>query len=106
VFKLIDVEQNGYSTSFMRKIITRVLDIRLEKMWWRWKANSKIYKVMFHEIWLIPIFARSKRAAKSSLESVSEHGFFMSGHVYFYVILRLLFFTCPDSGHVLSNHPS
>ena len=67
-----DVERNGYSTSFIRKIITRVSDIRLEQSLWRWKANSKIYKVMFHEIWLILMFTRSKQAAKSSLESMSS----------------------------------
>jgi hypothetical protein len=34
-----------------------------------WKDNSKIYKVMFHEIWLILNFTRLKRALKERLES-------------------------------------
>jgi hypothetical protein len=70
-----------------KKVITRVSNIELDQSQWRWKANSKIYKVMFHEIWLSPMFTRSKRDAKSSLEVRSRHDFFVSGHHLFYFIL-------------------
>jgi hypothetical protein len=38
----------------------------------RWKANSKIYKVMFHEVQLILMFTRSKRTIKRRLQNGSS----------------------------------
>jgi hypothetical protein len=43
--------------------------MKFEKDRCRWKVNLKIYKVMFHEVWLITIFTRSKRIVNERLES-------------------------------------
>jgi hypothetical protein len=52
-----------------KKAISRVLDLGLEQALRSWKANSKIYKVMFHKVQLIPMFSRSKRAIKRSRQN-------------------------------------
>jgi hypothetical protein len=57
---------------FTKKAISRVLDLGLEQHLRRWKANSKIYKVMFHEVQLIPIFTRSKHSIKRSRQNSSS----------------------------------
>jgi hypothetical protein len=59
-------------TTFTKKAISRVLGLGLEQSLRRWKANSKIYKVMFHEVQLIPMFTRSKRAIKKSRQNSSS----------------------------------
>jgi hypothetical protein len=59
-------------TIFTKMAISRVLDLILEQALWRWKANSKIYKVMFHEVRLIPMFTRSKRTIKRSWQNSSS----------------------------------
>jgi hypothetical protein len=59
-------------TTFMKKSISRVLDLGLEQALWRCKANSKIYKVMFDEVQLIPMFTRSKWAIKRSWQNSSS----------------------------------
>ena len=46
--------------------ISRVLDLGLEQSLQCWNANSKIYKVMFHESMLIPMFTRSKEPSFAS----------------------------------------
>ena len=63
---------NFVQTTFTKKAISRVLGLGLEQALWRWKDNSKIYKVMFHEVQLIPIFARSKWAIKRSWQNSSS----------------------------------
>jgi hypothetical protein len=40
--------------------ISRFSDLELEQSLWCWKDNSKIYKVMLHESFLIPMFTKSK----------------------------------------------
>ena len=55
--------------SFTKKVISEFSNIGFKQAWWRWKANSNIYKVMFHEICLILMFTRSKRATKRRLKS-------------------------------------
>jgi hypothetical protein len=45
---------------FTKKAISRVVGLGLEKTLRRWKANSNIYKAMFDEVQLIPMFTRSK----------------------------------------------
>jgi hypothetical protein len=59
-------------TTFTKKAISRVLRLRLEQSLWHWKDNSKIYKVMFHEVQLISMFTRSKRAIKRSRQNSSS----------------------------------
>ena len=51
-------------TTFTENVISRVSGLWLKQALWRWKANSKIYKVMFHEVQLIPNFTRSKWSIK------------------------------------------
>ena len=63
---------NFVQTMFTKKAISRVLDLGLEQALWSWKANSKIYKVMFHEVQLIPMFFRSKMAIKRSRQNSSS----------------------------------
>jgi hypothetical protein len=36
----------------------------LKQTWWRWKADSKFYKSLFHKNFPIPTFRGSKRAVK------------------------------------------
>ena len=43
-----------------KKAISRVVELRLERYWWNWKANSNINKAMPSEYFLIPMFTRSK----------------------------------------------
>jgi hypothetical protein len=59
-------------TTFTKKAISRVLGLGLEQALWRWKDNSKIYKVMFDEVQLIPMFTRSKRVIKRSWQNSSS----------------------------------
>ena len=59
---------NSHLTSFTKKV-SQVLDIEFKQAWWRWKVKSNIYKVMFHDIWLVSMFTRSKRATKGRLQS-------------------------------------
>ena len=33
--------------------ISRVVELQLELFWCHWKANTKIYKFIFHKIWPI-----------------------------------------------------
>ena len=63
---------NFVQTTFTKKAISRVLGLRFEQTLWRWKANSNIYKFMFHEVQLIPMFVRSKRAIKRSQQNNSS----------------------------------
>jgi hypothetical protein len=63
---------NFVRTMFTKKAISRVLSFGLEQALQRWKVNSKIYKVMFHEVQLIPMFTRSKRAIKKSRQNSSS----------------------------------
>jgi hypothetical protein len=60
---------NSYLTSFTKKVMSGVSNIKFKQSWWHWKANSNIYKFMFHEIWLIMMFTRSKRDTKGRLKS-------------------------------------
>ena len=53
--------------TFTKNVISRVLDLSLEQALRCWKVNSNIYKVMFHEVQVIPIFTRWKRAIKRRL---------------------------------------
>jgi hypothetical protein len=59
-------------TTFTKKVISRVLGHGLEQSLWHSKARSKIYKVMFHEVQLIPMFTRSKQAIKRSQQNSSS----------------------------------
>ena len=63
---------NFVQTMFTKKAISRVLGLGLEQALRRWKANSKIYKVMFHKVQLILMFDRSKRAIKRSQQNSSS----------------------------------
>jgi hypothetical protein len=47
-------------TSLTEKAISKVVDLRLDRSWWISKENSKIYKVISHENFLISTFTRSK----------------------------------------------
>jgi hypothetical protein len=58
--------------TFTKKAISRVPGLGLEQSLWRWKANSNIYKVMFHKVQLILMFTRSKRAIKRSRQNSSS----------------------------------
>jgi hypothetical protein len=53
-------------TTFTKKAISKVIGLGLDQALRSWKANSKIYKVIFHEVQLILMFTRSKRAIKRS----------------------------------------
>jgi hypothetical protein len=46
--------------SSTKMAISRFSDFELKQSLWCWKYNSKIYKVMFHESFLIPMFTKSK----------------------------------------------
>jgi hypothetical protein len=56
----IKTRDDSYLSSLAKKAITRVSDLGLEQALWGWKDNSKIYKVMFQESFLILMFTRSK----------------------------------------------
>ena len=49
------------------------LDIGLEQTWLVWKDKSKIYIVMFHKVWLILMFTRSKRTAKEKIKKLNRN---------------------------------
>ena len=58
-------------TILTKNVISGVPSLWLEYTLWHWKNNSKIYKVMFHKVWLILIFVRSKLAIKRRLQNGS-----------------------------------
>ena len=53
-------------TSSTQNAISRVSNLGLEQTLRRQKANSKIFKVMFHKNLLIPMFSRSKETSFAS----------------------------------------
>jgi hypothetical protein len=79
-------------TTFTKKVISRVLSLGLERPLWRWKANSKIYKVMCHEVQLIPMFTRSKRAIKRNQQKSSYA--ISSGRDCRRPCVKITFWTC------------
>jgi hypothetical protein len=83
---------NFVRTTFTKKAISRVLGLGLEQALWRWKANSKIYKVMFHEVQLIPMFTRSKWAIKRSWQNSSSA--ISSGRDCRRPCVKITFWTC------------
>jgi hypothetical protein len=58
--KTDDVGRNLNLMSSTKKAISIVLDLGLKQAFRRWKANLKIYKVIFHESLQILMFTRSK----------------------------------------------
>jgi hypothetical protein len=90
--------------TFTKKVIFRVLDLGLEQPLRRWKANSKIYKVMFHEVQLIPMFTRSKRAIKRSRQNSSSA--ISSGRDCRRACVKNTFWTCfaaPSGWHMFPS---
>jgi hypothetical protein len=53
-------------TSSTKNVIYRVSDLQLEQSLQCWKANSNIYKVIFHKSFLISNFTRSKECPFAS----------------------------------------
>jgi hypothetical protein len=91
-------------TMFTKKAISRVLGLGLEQTLRRWKANSKIYKVMFDEVQLIPMFTRSKRAIKRSWQNSSSA--ISSGRDCRRACVKKTFWTCfvsPSGRHMFPS---
>jgi hypothetical protein len=94
-------------TMFTKKAISRVLGVGLEQALWCWKANSKIYKVMFYEVQLIPMFTRSKRAIKRSWQNSSSA--ISSGRYCRRACVKNTFWTCfvaPSGRHMFPSGTS
>ena len=65
-----DVGENSHLMRATKKAISRALDLGLEKALWYWKANTRMYKVMFHESLLILMYIRSKEPSFTSSPNV------------------------------------
>jgi hypothetical protein len=90
--------------TFTKKAIYRVLGLGLEQALWRWKANSNIYKVLFDEVQLIPMFTRSKRAIKRSWKNSSSA--ISSGRDCRQACVKNTFWTCfvaPSGRHMFPS---
>jgi hypothetical protein len=91
-------------TTFTKKAISRVLGLELEQALRRWKANSKMYKVMFHEVQLLPMFTRSKRTIKRSRQNSSSA--ISSGRDCRQACVKNTFWTCfvaPSRRHMFPS---
>jgi hypothetical protein len=91
-------------TTFTKKAISRVLGLGLEQALRRCKANSKIYKFMFDEVQLIPMFTRSKWVIKRSWQNSSSA--ISSGRDFRQACVKNTFWTCfvaPYGQHMLPS---